>query len=91
MTLFDNVDYIEFYATGNDGWIEEQLYEGTDNHTNPHYSLFNDTLTYFLTWNTSTNNLRFSNETDVAFNSYSPINYVIKNGLKVYDSNYYEG
>lgn len=46
---FDNADFIEFYATQNDGWLDAQLYESPNDQSNPFYSLFNDTATYYLT------------------------------------------
>jgi hypothetical protein len=49
----DPTDYIEFYGQRNDGWADEVLYPSSDEHTNPYYSLFNDTATYYLTWDPS--------------------------------------
>ena len=45
-------DYIEFYATGNDGWLDAAIYDEPSNQANAEYSLFNDTLRYFLTTGT---------------------------------------
>jgi len=87
----DSGDYIEFYAQGNDGWIEADLYGGTEFQNNPYYSLYNDTLTYFLTWNSNLNNLRFQEETNTNFNSFVPQTHILKYTRTQYINNYYEG
>jgi len=57
--IFHSTDYIEFYGAGNDGKFDEELYRVASDHVNPYYSLYNDTATYFLTWNRSLSNKRF--------------------------------
>jgi hypothetical protein len=47
----DPGDYILFYAEKNDGWLDSTLYQNVDDIGNPAYSLFNDTIRYFFTWN----------------------------------------
>ncbi len=49
---FDSNDFIEFFACGNDGWFDSLLYVTPDDQSNPFYSLFNDTATYYLTIST---------------------------------------
>jgi hypothetical protein len=78
-------DYILFYAEQNDGWLDSTLYDQPGDIGNPKYSLYNDTIQYFFTWNNATNNLRFVQETDVAVTSYAPSNYVL---FERYQSNY---
>ena len=56
---FDFGDYILFYAEKNDGWLDTTLYETAQDVGNPKFSLYNDTIQYFFTWNNSTTNLRF--------------------------------
>jgi hypothetical protein len=75
-SAMDPGDYILFCAERNDGWLDSTLYADPDGIGNPFYSLYNDTIDYFFTWNTSTNNLRFTVETDVDFASYTPADYV---------------
>ena len=48
--VFNADDFIEFHAQGNDGWLDAAMYPNPQQHTNPTYSLYNDTLRYFLTW-----------------------------------------
>jgi hypothetical protein len=51
-------DFIEFYATGNDGWLDQQMYANPAHMPNPYYSLYNDTIRYFLTWDPDATKLR---------------------------------
>lgn len=44
-------DYIEFYGYHNDGTLDSLLYYDKSGQANTHLSIFNDTATYFLTWN----------------------------------------
>lgn len=83
----DPGDYILFYAQGNDGWLDSTLYSNPNTIGNPQYSLYNDTLLYFFTWNSSTNNNRYVIETDVNFSNYSSVaNYILCNAE--YNANY---
>jgi len=81
-------DYILFYAEMNDGWLDSTLYDQPTDIGNPKYSLYNDTIQYFFTWNNSTNNLRYTQETDVAVSSYAASNYVLSERYQS-NSNYY--
>lgn len=47
---FDAGDYVLFFAEANDGWLDARLYPSEEEQTNPRYSLYSDTLTYFITW-----------------------------------------
>jgi hypothetical protein len=89
--VFDVADYIEFYGQKNDGWLDTALYEGRLNQPNPYFSLINDTLNYFLTWNTSGNNARFQEENAIDFGNYLKAPYILNEILQVYNSNYYDG
>ena len=53
--VFEAGDYLEFYGRGTDGELDESLYPAPSHHTNPYYSLFNDTIYYYLTWSTGPN------------------------------------
>jgi len=89
--VFDATDYIEFYAKGNDGWLDTALYKSSSNQPNPYYSLFNDTLTYFLSWNNSTSNRRYKEENASDFANYFAASYVWKESIEEYHSSYYDG
>lgn len=88
---FDGTDFIEFYGRYNDGWLDSSLYGGAINHPSPHYSLFNDTIYYYLTWNTSTSNNRLILETDTNFSAYTPINYFNKESVEYYVTGHSSG
>lgn len=88
---FDSGDYILFYADKNDGWIDSLLYIEPDKIGNPKYSLFNDTLKYFITWNNLTTNLRFNLETDVNYGAHTPASYVWEDFFQSYSEAYHEG
>lgn len=84
----DPGDYILFYADHNDSWLDSNLYEDPTWIGNPDYSLYNDTIQYFFTWNSSTSNLRYSIETDVDYGSYTPSNYILQQLKSNYHSYY---
>ncbi len=88
---FDPGDYLLFYAEKNDSWLDTTLYASAADVGNPKYSLYNDTIQYFFTWNNQTNNLRFTEETDVNFSAYTPSNYVLFEKFQSYSSYYNEG
>ena len=49
----DSLDFVEFYGQRNDGWLDTLLYVRHPSlMPHPHYSLYSDTATYFLTWRT---------------------------------------
>lgn len=47
--VFAEGDFIEVLAKKNDGWLDSLTYNSPNNLANPAYSLFNDTIHYFLT------------------------------------------
>ncbi len=51
--IFNDDDYIEFYAFADNGIIDSALFNEAWQQANPYYSLINDTAIYFLTWNNS--------------------------------------
>ena len=84
-------DYILFFAERNSGWLDSTLYENPTDIGNPAYSLFNDTLQYFFTWNNLTNNSRFIIENDTDFNNYTPSNFILQKIETSYTSVFHEG
>jgi len=67
-----NGDYIEFYGQYNNGTPDSLVYYHIKFLPNPYYSLFTDTSTYYLTWNSSVANNRMIEQSDTAWNSYLP-------------------
>jgi hypothetical protein len=84
-------DYIEFYARGNDGEFDTPIYQDPSFHGNPYYSQFNDTISYFLTWNNSTSNARMTLESDINFTGYTPSPYVIREEVRELHDQYWPG
>ncbi len=84
-------DYILFYAQRNDGWLDSTLYDDPTWLGNPKYSLYNDTIQYFFTWNNLTTNKRIQIQTDVAVNSYTPESFVLFEKSAWYNEKYNEG
>ncbi len=76
--VFDATDFIEFYGQPNDGSFDQKLYEDTNWHPTPNYSLFTDTSVYFLTYSTTTNGKRLTVQSNNNFSSFSPSSYFIK-------------
>lgn len=53
-------DFLEFHAFQNRGEVDQYLFAQEQDHFNPYYSLFSDTLAVFLTWrNNGEPNSRF--------------------------------
>lgn len=88
---FDSGDYILFIGRKNTTWLDSLLYENPDDVANKYYPHYNDTITYFLTWNNSTSNNRMNEETDVSFSSYTASSFLYKTNAKFYSTYYAEG
>ncbi|MDA9809440.1 C25 family cysteine peptidase [Flavobacteriales bacterium] len=84
-------DYIEFYAEKNNGWLDTLVYDSASYIPDKYYSLFNDTIRYYFTWNNSINNKRTVVETDTNFSSYNIVNYCWKNEILKFNSKYLFG
>lgn len=87
----DSSDYIEFYAKGNDGWLDTIFYGSKQNQANPYYSLVNDTIFYFLSWNVNSSNRRVTQSNAIDFGNYFAANYVWAESVQSFQSNYYDG
>jgi hypothetical protein len=87
----NNGDYILFYALRNDGWLDSTLYDDPSWLGNPKYSLYNDTIQYFFTWNNLTTNKRVQIETDINVSAHSPANFVLFEKSSWYNEKYNEG
>jgi len=88
----DPGDFILFYAERNDGWLDSTIYLDPETIGNPAYSLYNDTIEYFFSWNSSTSNLRYTIETDVNFANYSSVeDYILQTYEYDQNNGYQEG
>ena len=46
--IIDPNDFILVYAERNDSYFDQQMYEDSTHSPNPYYSLYNDTIYYFI-------------------------------------------
>ncbi len=57
---FSSNDFIEFYGKKNRSKLDSFLFRNKNDLLNPEYSMFNDTASYFLTWDKSKVNKRYT-------------------------------
>lgn len=48
--VFNDGDFIEFVGRANDGWLDALMYTNPGHQPNPYFSLHNDSIRYYLTW-----------------------------------------
>jgi hypothetical protein len=89
--FFNSTDFIEFIGKKNDGSRETELYDTPNDQPNPYYSLYNDTISYFLSWNNSGGNARFNENELSNINNFESVDYVWKRSRRVYSNSYYQG
>ena len=88
---FKDDDFIEFYGEKNTGWYDTALYHVPGSQINEEYSLFTDTATYFLTYNSSQNNRRMIIESANDFSNFSASQYYFKVSRQNYNNKYFSG
>jgi len=88
---FDTGDYILFYAKKNTTWLDSLLYDEPENVGNKYYPHYNDTITYFVSWNNLNTNNRIQVETDNNYGNYTPRNFLLKKSYKEYHNTYVYG
>lgn len=89
--VFSPGDFLEFYGEKNDGKIDSALYLITSFQLNPYYSLVSDTIFYFLTWDNSTDGLRYTNFADTNFSNYTEAPFVLVEKILSFSDNYFSG
>ena len=89
--FLDPLEYIEFYAEKNDGWLDTLVYDSTHFMPDKYYSLFNDTIRYYFSWNNNSNNKRTTVEVDTNYSIYNPVNYCWKTQVLKFATNYNVG
>ncbi len=88
---FDGTDFLEFYGVHNDGAKDSALYLNGNTILNPYYSIYTDTAVYFLTWNSSLSNRRFTNTADTAFSTYTPAQWLTNRETFIGAAAYFPG
>lgn len=91
--IFDPNGYLLFYGKRNRGDLDIMFFDNPENQVNPDYSFYNDTSSYFITWNNQTNNRRFEVIEDNDYNPYIPNaqNYCLKRVRTNYTGSWYQG
>ena len=85
-------DYIEFIGKMNDGVTDRTLYRDPEYQLCDSFSLFTDTVAYFLTVNTGAGNLRYTTRpNNVAGNSLAPDAYFMRRVSNPYKTQYNRG
>jgi len=87
----DPGDFIEFFGTGNNGWLDSSLFESPTDQNNKNYSLFSDTSYYYLTLDGSASNSRITEYSDFNYNALTPAPYIFNTAYQQYTSNYETG
>ena len=88
---FDPGDYIVFEAHKNNTWLDSLMYDDPDDVLNKYYPLYNDTINYYLTWNTAGANERMAESADISFASYTPQPYIRKTVFVEEHASYLQG
>jgi len=88
---FDFGDYVEFVGKKNNGWLDSLMYSTPSDMGNPYYSLVNDTINYFLTWDLDEPGLRYDLEEDQDFNSFPEPAFVTSTVRQVFSDDYTPG
>ncbi len=89
-TDFSTGDYLLFYAERNDGWLDSLVYDDPTNIGNPGYSLVNDTLVYYFTWD-NTPSRHIVSYSNTNFGSFTPIPYIINKQITYNNTEYFQG
>lgn len=89
--VFNAGDFVEFVGRRNDGWIDTKMYPLPSQNPNPYYSIHNDTIRYFLTWDPVAPKARVTayEDPDIASHPVQP--WVWGRGLQVFTNNYWTG
>jgi hypothetical protein len=88
---FNPGDEIQFRARKNDGWLDTFIYDTSEHQANPDYSLFNDTATYFISYENGTGHLRTDLFYEDNYEDFSPHPYCLKRVRQNYQSTYLFG
>lgn len=85
------LNYIEFYAEGNTGWFDVEMFDRPESQANPHYSMITDTSAVFMTWNGSFSNSRYAQCASQGVETAEMANYCIVDTVCQYTATYLGG
>ena len=89
--VFNTGDFIEFQAEHADGTVDKRMYPHPEADPHPNYSLYNDTLRYYLTWDPMGPVQRIKNYVNTAFAGHVPRNWVFTEALRILTDSYFVG
>ena len=87
--IFNESDFIEFYAEGNNGALDSLLYQPNSSQPHQYYSLYSDTASYFLTYridNQTTKRIKFLSKTNTQNLQAEPFHW--EESLQLFNSSY---
>ncbi|HRH36817.1 MAG TPA: C25 family cysteine peptidase, partial [Flavobacteriales bacterium] len=88
---FNNGDYIEFVAFKADGQVDTRLYPYPAANPNPYYSMFSDTVRYYLTWDANASAQHIVDRANGDFNAHVPRDWFWTSGVRTLNDFYWEG
>lgn len=88
---FGSSDYIEFYAKKNDGQFDTHLFQDPNWQASPQKSLFTDIAMYYLTYDNTTTNLRYTDDTNELSNLPPKEEYFMYPSLQIHANAFYAG
>lgn len=88
---FNTGDFIEFYGAKNDAWLDSALWDDPAHINNPYYSLYNDTIRYYLTWGPQAEALRTIESGSTNWAAYTPLPWCWGTTLITYPTTYQTG
>lgn len=86
--IFNSGDYIEFYGKKNNGSFDEGLYLKPSDQPHKYYSLYTDTASYFLIWESGSPGKRFTSYKDTSYSNNTPEDYYMKESVTVLSDEY---
>lgn len=87
--FFSQQDFIEFYGEKNRSQLDSFLFRNKEDIFNPEYSMFNDTASYFLTWDNTPSTYRYGSlENDLSGSLPSAKPYYFHTEKMVYTSDF---
>lgn len=89
--VFNTGDFIEFHAQMNTGWKDVPLWEDPAYQNNPYFSLYNDSLRYFLTWDAAPVTERVKPYSNTDYASYWPRDWFVAEHIFGSFARYYQG
>lgn len=89
--LLANGDYLEFYGQKNDGEFDRQLHQQAAWQLMEFKSLFSDSISYYLTWDGTTTNQRYTNAANNVSSPPPAESYFMHTSLRIHNNIHFGG